>query len=731
MNHPEPSSPATLGTSRSRLTLALRLGLLGTLGLAAACGSTKAPSERPETDVSATLVGKPIDLPRSEPFDEIARLEEERSTGDGRLEELTRNEDPRVRLRAVTALSRFPYPAFGEEVTNALVACLEDPETRYRATFAVGQRADPATAGVLAAYLNDPDPEMRKRVVEAASKLGDDDFLRRSVVVAIRDADLGVKMEAALGTARWSREAEDATDVDRALLDALRPYRIAPSESGSVPTQRTAVEAELVWRILYALSRRQSTLGRGAFLEYADSDVPLERLFSMRGLAHLDADDEVVASAAATLSTTKDWRVAHEAVVGLGGFASPAGLEALLEAVEHSSSHVRASAQTALARFPGEKKKVLPKVQRGLSDVSMAVRNAALASYVQLVVDSDVLELLEEHAVDPDPMVRLGVTAAAAHLEPAQGLAFLRRLAGDENNLVATSAITSMGTLLQAHPDGEIRVLLHELLSDPDNGRRSAAVDALSNAPRASDVPYLEQAFATSTGDVSEEIATAVLEVLGNLPDDAAARDFVRRALVDRRPWVRTTADRILRNEFQLELGMTEVPPMPERPKVPLAGRDFPAWPTNPVVEIETGRGRMTFELFPLETPVHVYNLLTLGERGAYDGTTFHRVVPDFVIQGGDYRGDGYGGRSWSGQPLRGEFTRRKFVRGSLGMPRSADPDSGASQLFVTHRPTPHLDGKYTVFGQLLTGGDVLDRIERGDRILGVRLLSPRGTDAP
>jgi cyclophilin family peptidyl-prolyl cis-trans isomerase len=112
--------------------------------------------------------------------------------------------------------------------------------------------------------------------------------------------------------------------------------------------------------------------------------------------------------------------------------------------------------------------------------------------------------------------------------------------------------------------------------------------------------------------------------------------------------------------------------------------------------------------------------LLQLARRGHYDGTPFHRVVPDFVVQGGDRRGDGNGGTTWRGDALRGEFGPRPFRRGSLGMPRNDDPDSGGSQVFVCHRETPHLDGRYTLFGELVEGWDVLDALDVGDRILAV-----------
>ena len=179
----------------------------------------------------------------------------------------------------------------------------------------------------------------------------------------------------------------------------------------------------------------------------------------------------------------------------------------------------------------------------------------------------------------------------------------------------------------------------------------------------------------------------------------------------------------MLDESFGLQLEVTAVPEPGPPDDVPFPGKGMPRWTNNPLVEISTSRGSMMFELFPAETPVHVVNFLELAARGEYDGLVFHRVVPDFVSQGGDYRGDGNGGRPWRGSALRHEFGPRKYTRGSLGMPRNEDVDSGGSQFFVTHRPTPHLDGRYTIFGELRAGGDVLDRIEVGDRILGVRVL--------
>ena len=117
------------------------------------------------------------------------------------------------------------------------------------------------------------------------------------------------------------------------------------------------------------------------------------------------------------------------------------------------------------------------------------------------------------------------------------------------------------------------------------------------------------------------------------------------------------------------------------------------------------------------EAPTTVLSFLQLVRRGYYDGLVWHRVVPDFVAQTGDPRGDGWGG---PGYTVRDEINRRRYVRGAVGMALSG-PDSGGSQFFVTLSPQPHLDGGYTQFGQVVEGQEVVEALRQGDRIVSVR----------
>ena len=670
----------------------------------------KVEVERPTT----ILRGSQVELGASPAFDEIARLEYQRSTGNGRLLALLKHEDDRVRTRAAEACGRLPYPAFGSEVTDAVSLLLEDavPAVRHAAAFSLGLRGDLRAAGTLASYRNDPDPMMRARVFEAASRLPDP-TLHTELLIGLRDVDPRVRIETAIATARWDSENDSAEVVDRALLDALRPYQLRPAGTDSAGRH---IEPEFVWRVLYALSRRRAELGRGAFLEYASAPGALERLFAVRGLARIEIDDETgPALAAALLDPEADWRVAYEAAIGLGGWDDRGALEALLQAVEHPNVHVRAAAMSSLGSFEGGQE-VLAKLRRGQLDVSTEVRVASLDSLSKLLNPISALEVLTKESRSEDAVLRAGAASACANLEDPGAVPLLEALARDPDPRVATTAIGS----LASHINPATRAFLIEMLKAPDNGKRLAAVLSLRETAEASDREALEQVFRTSQGDISNEIAFNVLQNLGEI-GDAPSRDFVKAALKDSRSYVRQVARDVLASKF----GETPAPESSQalgaRESAPIAGTDYPRYRFNPLIEVVTSRGSLVFELFPAEAPVHVHNFIELAKREDYDGLMFHRVVPDFVVQGGDYRGDGNGGRPWNGASVPQEFTKRKTTRGSLGMPRNDDPESGGSQFFVTHRPTPHLDGRYTIFGELRQGGDVLDRIEVGDRILTVR----------
>ena len=135
-------------------------------------------------------------------------------------------------------------------------------------------------------------------------------------------------------------------------------------------------------------------------------------------------------------------------------------------------------------------------------------------------------------------------------------------------------------------------------------------------------------------------------------------------------------------------------------------------------VTIDTTEGTVVADLFPKDAPGHVNSFVFLAREGFYNGVIFHRVIPGFMIQGGDPTGTGTGG---PGYQLKAEFNKRKHTRGVLSAARSNHPDSAGSQFFLMHQEAPHLDGQYTAFGQVTSGIEVVDKIvsapkDRNDR---------------
>ena len=133
---------------------------------------------------------------------------------------------------------------------------------------------------------------------------------------------------------------------------------------------------------------------------------------------------------------------------------------------------------------------------------------------------------------------------------------------------------------------------------------------------------------------------------------------------------------------------------------------------------IETGKGNIVLELFASDVPVTVNNFVFLSREGFYDGTTFHRVIPDFMAQGGDPTGTGTGG---PGYKFADEFTKHTHVAGALSMANSG-PNTNGSQFFITYTPQPHLDRKHSVFGKLALGTKTLKALKNGDNIKSITI---------
>lgn len=155
---------------------------------------------------------------------------------------------------------------------------------------------------------------------------------------------------------------------------------------------------------------------------------------------------------------------------------------------------------------------------------------------------------------------------------------------------------------------------------------------------------------------------------------------------------------------------------------LPLAAESSAAADPENTLYLDLKDGRVVIELDPKLAPKHVARIKELTRKGFYDGLVFHRVIGGFMAQTGDPQGNGTGG---SGTKLPAEFSKQPFERGTAGMARSGDPNSGDSQFFICFAPAPFLNGQYTVWGQVTQGMEFVDKIKQGDRAANGTVANP------
>jgi cyclophilin family peptidyl-prolyl cis-trans isomerase len=247
---------------------------------------------------------------------------------------------------------------------------------------------------------------------------------------------------------------------------------------------------------------------------------------------------------------------------------------------------------------------------------------------------------------------------------------------------------------------------------------RSTLASILAEQGKASSVFPLTEAFHDSLNDKENDAKLAILSALAKYKTEPAIA-AIKTALKDRDQLVRRHAVSLLRQldagDFSEAIGTVQT-----GRTAAFYQRVVSASQQKLFATITTAKGVIKLELYPQDAPLTVNNFVTLARRGYFNGLAFHRVVPNFVIQGGDPRGTGDGG---PGYAIRCEINMRPYGRGALGMALSGK-DTGGSQWFITHAPQPHLDGGYTVFGQVVAGMNVVDRIARDDVMQRVVITS-------
>jgi cyclophilin family peptidyl-prolyl cis-trans isomerase/HEAT repeat protein len=407
----------------------------------------------------------------------------------------------------------------------------------------------------------------------------------------------------------------------------------------------------------------------------------------------------------------RDETVAVNAVRAIALLGEARAVPAVSALLRSPSSVLRVEALKALSVLPPDRG-LRERVVAEVGSPEPWVRAAALQALAWMEREDFALVLAN---LDPDPVwfVRAGLAAALARAGDEASQARLLAMLKDEDPRVLPGVLTA---LRQARGSDAVDTLRRHL-DHPDFAVRMAAADELVELKATGLGEAVAASYARARGDVEMDARLSLVSLVA-LQKDARSLALLRDiGQHDPARPVRERAARALR-----AAGETPPPLGPEpivRPALDYrealapyeVAADAPVF--TPRVFLQTKQGRIEIHLNVVEAPLMSATFLDLARRGFFDGLTFHRVVPGFVIQGGDPRGDGNGGPGFA---LRDEIGERPYGRGVVGMALSGK-DTGGSQLFITLAPAPHLDGRYTVFGWVASGMEVADKLRPGDVI--------------
>ena len=620
----------------------------------------------------------------------LLRLEDTHRDEPALLESLIASRDAATRAAAALTVGRIAARAHLPSLRR--LAADRDPTVAANALFSLSLLKDTGAVAIAVTALR-AGPE---RAPEAARLLGElGDRGRSSIVDGLGDAMLERSAHAAL------------------LLAAAR---LRPVPAAAVTPYFSRGDSALAWRAAYAIARGRSAAGARALLAQWVSPWSAVREQVARGATRSIAGDSLGALALDVLQRLVADTSAHVRINAMGALASygVAAQSPVVSGLTDPDVNVRVSASQALA---------------SVLDSSSATWLGVFDAETSFVVRRNMAEGALKHGVNL--AARAGWAASARWQERAEAAsldgtgpavaAAARHTPWmhDVDERVRAAAAARYAALVDSTSVREtVRAGLRGMLVDPDASVRAAALDGLARGGSPQDLAAAFASYHLSLLDVDTDARLA----FWHLTDSVVARhvatlpDSVQRRLADLArpadPIERSVAARINRFAgWRDSTGTARALAWYEARARELAA------PAR-MLRIQTERGTMEFALFASDAPLTVYNLMSLADDGYFDGQLFHRVVPNFVVQAGDPRGDGNGG---PGYAIRDELNRHRYLRGTLGMALSG-PDTGGSQFFVTHSPQPHLDGGYTVFGQLADGGDVLDRIVQGDRIVRVTL---------
>jgi cyclophilin family peptidyl-prolyl cis-trans isomerase/HEAT repeat protein len=649
----------------------------------------------------------------AERFAELLAMADARRVDSAVIEDaLTRGSTP-VRVEAVLAIGQVQGRAFVPRLRDAVRG--RDTAVAATAAFALGRIGDTtaATILVLGDAVDDASGADATVGCAAAWALGAIGAPARNAIVHGLAPRVAATQPAAAGVLAATLYA--ASTLRPVPADAVLPF----VASGDAVVARAAA---------YALGRGRDPAGARALLGAALSRDPDTRSYAARGLAVRAAGDSLADTAVAALRRLVADSDAHVRIAAVQSAASygAAAREMLLTALADSDANVRIAAGAALEPVLGRAR--ADWVRAFGADTSLAYRRGIVAAAVRAGI---VLEAIANDNDDrwqrrQDWRYRAAAADAAAGTSVERMRDLALPLTRDPDGRVRTAAYAAFAPTvdtqsIRVHPWRRQFMALG--LTDADFYVRATALGALQRGASAADGPAFLRSYALAAQDRQDDARVAAIALLVSAwsRDSAAFTPTLRDAVAALPPPSDPVELGVARGSTLFARWPASAPPPHDaawyRGIVDSVVR--PALAGHPArAIIDAARGPITVELFGVDAPITVANFIALARTGFYRETTFHRVVPAFVAQDGDPRGDGNGGPPYA---IRDELNRDGYARGTLGMALSG-PDTGGSQYFLTLTPQPQLDGSYTVFGRVVDGFAALDGTVANDSIADVRI---------
>lgn len=696
---------------------------------------------------------------------------------DNVLEDLLRSPDPKIRSRAALAAGRIG----DEKAVAGLAAILSDDKSqdvRATAAFALGEIESINAADAILKTLNDPatPAAVRARAVEAAGKIA------AANPKAAESKSLGEAILQKLDQQNRPKVKPDRDTVLLGLTAAARatandPKRHRPDDTDFLTGEFLKnMDERIRADAANTLARLRANQANAALQKILTADAdPMARANAARALgsaADVKAFDLLVKGA----TEDADLRVRVSAMSALGSLKNPKAADKLLERGEK----LLVGYKSSKFAHPAEKNELIH-IATVLGRLIADSGNERAVKFLDELVKLDDGHTPEfsiarmrvkpgDFTISPTALkTSWGLTTTAQvaaelaamfpRTEEVQKMrtaapALLRRMAArlstlyTEEDKKTVIAAPDFIRAFAAFKTKDLDAFLRARLVNNDVFVRTAAAELLAERPTSKEnVQALQQAFeyAHKVDKEYNDARLAIMDALFKLDKKEAAKTL--QTAINSADYLTRKKALDLLSDKELQKLAPDVTPFVEKALARRTNRVFPYTPAygtmlgqmmstkddyiravsrkNGVAKavVKTEKGTFTIDFYSEDAPLTVDNFIKLARSDYFNGVEVHRVVPNFVMQDGDPRGDGNGGPGWS---IRCEINMRPFDRGAVGMALSGK-DTGGSQWFVTHSPQPHLDGGYTVFGRVNEiGMKVVDNIVRGDKIISIKIIGEK-----